>query len=210
MTPQPPLTTPTRHADRMSWDQDLVYAVLDEALVCHVSYVVDGAPRMIPTLQVRVGDRLYLHGSTGSNLARTSRDGIDICVAVTIPDGLVLARSVMHHSMNYRSVIAHGTARLVTSESERDTVFAALVEHVTPGRSTDARPPTARERSATALMCLDLDQVAMKTRSGDPVDDDADLALPHWAGVIPLRTVRGNPIPAANLNATLGLPPYLA
>jgi uncharacterized protein len=207
---QTPRTTATRLRERVRYDEDFVHAVLDEAYVCHLGFVVDGAPRVLPTLHVRVGDTLYLHGSTGSRPLFLARSGeIPVCVTVTLLDGLVLARSQFHHSANYRSVVVHGSASLVTDDDERHRVFTALVDKVgvAPGRSVDTRPPTAKEYAQTALLALPLNEVSAKYRGHGVVDDDEDLDLPHWAGIVPLRTVRGEPEPAPGV--TVPVPSYL-
>jgi nitroimidazol reductase NimA-like FMN-containing flavoprotein (pyridoxamine 5'-phosphate oxidase superfamily)/RimJ/RimL family protein N-acetyltransferase len=203
-----PRTTPKRLAERASYDADLVHSVLDEAYVCHVGFVVDGEPRVLPNLHARVGDTLYLHGSTGSSAALTGRgDGLPVCVTVTLIDGLVLARSQFHHSANYRSVVAHGTAALVTDPAERDRAFAALVDKIMPGRTGDSRPPNAKELAKTALLALPLREVSAKVRTGGVGDDEEDLDLPHWAGVVPLKLVAGLPEPAPDV--LVPLPAYL-
>lgn len=201
-------TTPRRMPERASYDAALVHSVLDEAYVCHVSYVAGGEPRVLPTLHARVGDTLYLHGSTGSRPMLAAReDGLPVCVAVTIIDGLVLARSQFNHSANYRSVIVHGTARPVTDEDERTRAFAALVEKVAPGRDADSRRPSRRESAQTALLALPLAEASAKVRAGAPSDDPEDLTLPHWAGVVPLVLTRGLPVPAEAQEVPL--PAYL-
>jgi uncharacterized protein len=188
----------------------LVRTVLDEALVCHVGFVVDGAPRVLPTIHARVGDRIYLHGSTGTPLVRlAAADGVAVCVTVTLVDGLVLARSQFESSMNYRSVVAHGVARLVTDPDERTVALRAVVEHVAPGRSGTSRPGTPRELAATAVLALDLDEVSVKSRAGDPEDDPADLDGPFWAGVVPVETRFGGPVPAADLRPGIDAPGHL-
>ena len=205
-------TRPSRKRDRARYDEQTVHSILDEGLICHLSFVIDGEPAVLPTLYARVGGRLYLHGSTGSRplLAASSEDGLPVSVAVTIIDGLVLARSAFHHSINYRSVIAHGRASLVRRFAEREVALAAIVERVAPGRWADCRPPSSQELAATAVLRLDLAEVSAKVRTGGVIDDPADLTLPYWAGVIPVGTVRGKPVPDRDLSAGLALPPYLA
>lgn len=193
-------TTPARLAERARYDQQAVHAVLDEALICHLSYLRDGKPVVIPTIHARIGERLYLHGSTGATVARAAdADGVAVCVAVTLLDGLVLARSAFHHSMNYRSVVVHGLARAVTDDVERARAFDAVVEHVWPGRLDDCRPPNRKERAATSMLALDLLEVSAKVRTGDPVDEPEDLDGLWWAGVVPVSTTFGAPIPAGDL-----------
>ncbi|MFI6233062.1 bifunctional pyridoxamine 5'-phosphate oxidase family protein/GNAT family N-acetyltransferase [Micromonospora sp. NPDC050784] len=209
MYPPTARTTPHRSRDKMSYDQAAAHAVLDEAYDCALSFVVDGQPRVLPTLHVRIGDTLYLHGSTGSRplLAARGDDGLPVCVAVTLLDGLVYARSQFHHSANYRSVVAHGTARLVTDEREKLAMLTALVEKVGAGRSTATRPPSRRELAETAVLALPLREVSVRARSGGVREDEADLHLPHWAGVLPLRLTAGPPEPDAGVTAPL--PAYL-
>ncbi|MFG1868164.1 bifunctional pyridoxamine 5'-phosphate oxidase family protein/GNAT family N-acetyltransferase [Micromonospora arborensis] len=204
MYPPTPRTTPNRSRDKMSYDRAAAHAVLDEAYDCALSFTVDGQPRVLPTLHVRIGDTLYLHGSTGSRPLLAARgDGLPVCVAVTLLDGLVYARSQFHHSANYRSVVALGTARLVTDEQEKLAMLTALVEKVGAGRSTDTRPPSRRELAETAVLALPLREVSVRARTGEVREDEADLHLPHWAGVVPLRMTAGAPEPAAGVTAPL-------
>ncbi|MFJ6216911.1 pyridoxamine 5'-phosphate oxidase family protein [Streptomyces sp. NPDC092296] len=208
--PQTPRTTPTRYRDRATWEREAVHAILDEGYLCHLGFVVDGAPVVLPTIYARVGDRLYVHGSTGSRPLRAAADpGMPVCVTVTLVDGLVLTRSAFNHSINFRSVVAHGTAHRVTDPAELAVALDALVDQVVPGRSADCRPADAKELAATAVVRLDLDEVSAKVRADDADDEPADLALPHWAGVVPVRTVRGTPVPDAALPPEQPLPPYL-
>ncbi|TLQ47149.1 pyridoxamine 5'-phosphate oxidase family protein [Streptomyces marianii] len=206
-------TVPTRARERASHDRALVHAILDETSVCHLGFVRDGAPVVLPTLYGRVGDVLYVHGSTGSRplrMAGQADPGLEVCLTVTHVDGLVLARSAFHHSINYRSVVVHGTARQVTDPEEKRTALDALVDHVIPGRSSDSRPANARELAATAVLRLDLDEVSAKVRTGGPDDDPEDLALPHWTGVVPLVRGHGVPVPADDMDPSVVLPPYLS
>ncbi len=205
-----PQSTPTRNADRVSYERPAVHAVLDEALICHVGFVVDGEPVVLPQRHVRVGDRLYLHGSTGARASQAARGtGLQVCVTVTLTDGLVLARSAFHHSINYRSVVAHGTAHLVDDDAERHAALTALVEAVAPGRSEHIRPPSRKELAATAVLRLDLAAVSLKVRTGDPRDDPQDLDLPHWAGVLPLHIAAGVPRSSADVPASVGTPDHV-
>ncbi|BBX48603.1 pyridoxamine 5'-phosphate oxidase family protein [Mycobacterium cookii] len=206
-------TTPTRYRERARYDRETVHGILDEALTCHVGYVNGGRQVVLPTLHARLGEILYLHGSTGSGPMLTvagSPDGLPVCVTVTLVDGVVLARSAMHHSLEYRSVVAMGNARLVTDPDEKLRALAAVVDHVAPGRSADSRPPNARELAATAVLALDLVEVSAKVRTGGPVDDADDLALPYWAGVIPLTVHAGTPVPADDLDPSVPLPSYVS
>jgi uncharacterized protein len=184
-----------RKADRGRHDRDTVDAILDEALVCHVGFAVDGRTWVVPTAHVRVDDDLYLHGASGNFALRTLASGVDVCVTVTLLDGLVLARSAFHHSMNYRSVLLFGRADPVVETAEKERALLALVEHMQPGRTGDTRLPTAEELRATLVVRLPISEGSAKVRTGPPIDDPADLALDHWAGVIPLALVRGEPEP---------------
>ncbi|MFG3704971.1 bifunctional pyridoxamine 5'-phosphate oxidase family protein/GNAT family N-acetyltransferase [Micromonospora sp. NPDC047670] len=201
-------TTASRSRDRMSYDAAAAHAVLDEAYHCALAFTVDGEPRVLPTLHVRIGDTLYLHGSTGSRPLLAARgEGLPVSVAVTLLDGLVYARSQFHHSANYRSVVAHGTAHLVTDEREKARMLTALVEKVGAGRSGDSRPPSRRELAETAVLALPLREVSVRARTGGVREDEADRALPHWAGVVPLRLTAGLPEPDAGVGAPV--PAYL-
>ncbi|MEU6811384.1 pyridoxamine 5'-phosphate oxidase family protein [Streptomyces sp. NPDC046831] len=206
-------TVPTRSAQRASYDRELVHAILDEGYVCHLGFVRDGAPVVLPTLYGRVGERLYVHGSTGSRPLRMTGQagpGLAVCLTVTHVDGLVLARSAFHHSINYRSVVVHGIAHQVTDPEERRTALNALVDHVVPGRSADSRPANTKELAATAVIRLDLEEVSAKVRTGGVSDEPEDLALPHWAGVIPVSRRYGAPLADAALTPGTALPEYLA
>ncbi len=183
-------TTPHRYPDRMR-DRTTLHQVLDEALHCHLAYVTDDGPRVLPTLHVRLDDTLYLHGSTGSGPMLAARDGLDVCVAVTLLDGLAFARSQFHHSANYRSAVVHARATPVTDPTVKSNVLAALVDQLAPGRAADSRPPTERELAATTVLAVPLAEASVKVRDGGINEDEADLDLPHWAGVLPLRTSAG-------------------
>ncbi|AEW93072.1 MULTISPECIES: pyridoxamine 5'-phosphate oxidase family protein [Streptomycetaceae] len=202
---------PTRSRDRADYDRTMVHAILDEGYVCHLGFVRDGAPVVLPTLYGRVGERLYVHGSTGSRPLRAAGgdEGLPVCLTVTLVDGLVLARSAFHHSINYRSVVVHGTAYQVTDPAERALALDALVDHVLPGRADDSRRADAKELAATAVVRLDLEEVSAKLRTGGPNDDPDDLALPYWSGVLPVTRGYGTPIPADDLDPAVPAPGYL-
>ncbi|WP_077800952.1 pyridoxamine 5'-phosphate oxidase family protein [Streptomyces sp. JHA26] len=205
-------TVPTRSPGRASYDKELVHAILDEGYVCHLGFVRDGAPVVLPTLYGRVGERLYVHGSTGSRplrMAGQTDPGLPVCLTVTHVDALVLARSAFHHSINYRSVVVHGTAYDVTDPEEKRTALDALVDHVVPGRSHDSRPANKKELAATAVIRLDLDEVSAKLRTGGVNDEPEDLALPHWAGLVPLRKGYDAPVADPGLGAGVEPPAYL-
>ena len=203
-----PRTTATRSRDRMHYERARAHAILDEAYDCAVGFVVDGAPRVLPTLHVRVGDTVYLHGSTGGRLGLAARSGgVPVCLTVTLLDGIVYARSHFHHSANFRSVVALGTAHAVTDDTEKRRAMTALVEKIGRGRAADSRPPTRRELAQTAVLALPLEEVSVRARTGGVVDDPDDLDLPHWAGVLPLRRVAGPPEPEPGVTAPV--PEYL-
>ena len=195
-----------RLPERAAYDRETVHAILDDGFVCHVGFVVDGHPYVIPTGYARAGETLYLHGSTGSRLGL--RPGEPVCVTVTLVDGLVLARSAFHHSMNYRSVTVLGRARPVTDPREMEAALRAFVEHVIPGRSDEIRGGDRRELAATAVLAVPLREVSAKVRTGPPKDDEEDYALPAWAGVLPLALTAGEPEPDPRLQP--GSPPVPA
>jgi len=192
---QTPRTTVRRLSDRGVYDRQAIHAILDEALICHVGFVVDGQPVVIPTIHVRVGDTLYFHGSAASRMLRSLRNGVEACVTVTLLDGLVLARSAFHHSMNYRSVVVFGKGREVTDREEKLQALDALVDHVVPGRAAVVRAPNELEIKQTLVIALPLAEASAKVRTGPPVDDEADYALDVWAGVVPIRLVKDEPVP---------------
>lgn len=204
-----PRTTATRNRGRMHYERATAHAILDEAYDCSVGFVVGGEPRVLPTLQVRVDDTVYLHGSSGGRLALSARgEGVPVCLSVTLLDGLVYGRSQFHHSANYRSVVAMGTARPVTDPVEKRMAMTALVEKVGRGRASDSRPPTRRELAETVVLALPLAEVSVRARTGGVVDDPDDLDLPHWAGVLPLRRVAGPP--ETDVGVDVAPPDYLA
>jgi hypothetical protein len=205
-----PRTTLRRLPARGRFDRAAVNAILDEALVCHVGFAVEGQPFVMPTTYARVGDRLLIHGSAASRMLRTLSGGVPVCVTVTLLDGLVLARSAFHHSMNYRSVVVLGTAREVTGEAEKRAALDAIVEHVLRGRSVQTRPATTRELKATSVLSLPIEEASAKVRTGPPVDDEEDYGLPWWAGVLPLAIVPAAPVPDPRLGAGIALPENVA
>ncbi|HYS56323.1 MAG TPA: pyridoxamine 5'-phosphate oxidase family protein [Thermoanaerobaculia bacterium] len=184
-----------RLPERGNYDRATIHAILDEALICHVGFVVEGRPVVIPTIHACVADHLYFHGSPAAGMLRTLRNGVDACVTVTLLDGLVLARSAFHHSMNYRSVVVFGKAEEVTDREEKLRVLKALVEHVCRGRSADARGPNASELKQTLVLRVPISEASAKMRTGPPKDDAEDYTLPIWAGVLPLALAPGTPVP---------------
>lgn len=192
------------------YDRASIDAILDEGLVAHLAFTGEGGqPYAIPTLHARVGDEVWVHGSSASRTLRTLGRGARACLTVTLVDGLVLARSIFNHSVNYRSVIVLGEARAVTDPVDKRAALAAFAERVTPGRWDDARPPTPSEVKATSILALPLDEASAKVRTGPPVDGDDDHALDVWAGVVPIRLVRGEPVPDPALRAGIEVPGYL-
>ncbi len=210
-----PTFTPTkrtilhRRPNRASYDRAVVEAILDEAFFCHVGFVVDGQPYVIPTIHARVGDCVYIHGSAASRMLRSVREGVPVCVTVTILDGLIFARSAFHHSMNYRSVVILGTATEVVDPDEKNEALKAIVEHVAPKRWDDVRWPNAQELKATSVLRLPLEEVSAKIRTGPPIDDEEDYQVPCWAGELPLRLIPQNPIADPKLNPETPLPQYV-
>jgi len=204
-------TTPSRLADRARYDAETVHGILDEALICHVAFVADARPQVLPMLFVRIGSEVYLHASTGAHVARIAarRGGVNVAVEATIVDALVLARSAFHHSANYRAVVAHGTASVVRDAGRKEEILDALMEKMAPGRSAHVRAPSEIELRQTAVLALPLEQVSAKVRTGPPADDPEDLFLGHWAGVWPIRQVRGMPEPSPDLTPGIELPAHL-
>ena len=204
-------TDRTRHrrlAERGSFDLELINAIIDEALICHVGFNVDGAPVVIPTIHARMGNHVYLHGAVGNNMLRSLDRGVDACVTMTIIDGLVLARSAFHHSMNYRSVVLFGKASIVEDDADKVAALRALTEHLIPGRWAGVRGPSEQELRQTMVLALPIQEASAKVRSGPPNDDEADYSLPVWAGVIPLRLAAAEAICDPRLRPGIEPPAY--
>lgn len=202
-------TTSMRSPEKLSYDAQTAHAILDDAYICHVGYSTDNGPRVLPTAYARIDDTLYFHGSTGSRALLAGRgDGLDVCLTVTIHDGLIFSRSWFHHSANYRCVMAHGRARLVTDETEKWDALAAIVDALAPGRSAQSRPPTDKELAQTGVLALKLREVSVKVREGGPNDDPDDADLPYWAGRVPLVTVPQPALPDPDVTVPMpdGLP----
>lgn len=206
--PQTERTTLKRLPKRGVYDRDIVYGILDEGFICHVGFAVDGRPFVIPTGYARVDDQLYIHGSQVSRMLRTLSEGVAVCVTVTLVDGLVLARSAFHHSMNYRSVVIFGRAAVVEQREAKLAALLAFSEHVIPGRWDEVRVPYEQELKATTVLSVSLIEASAKVRSGPPLDDEEDYALNVWAGVIPLKVVAGEPISDPRLPEGIEPPPY--
>jgi nitroimidazol reductase NimA-like FMN-containing flavoprotein (pyridoxamine 5'-phosphate oxidase superfamily) len=197
-----------RLPERGRFERDAIYQILDEGFVCHVGFTADGLPFVIPTAYARVGDRLMIHGSAASRMLRALAREAEVCVTVTLLDGLVLARSAFHHSMNYRSVVIFGGAQVVSDKQEKLEALRAFTEHVVPGRWKDVRRPSENELKATLVLSLDLDEASAKVREGPPVDDERDYELDVWAGVIPLRLTAGAPVDDEKLSEGIAVPQY--
>ncbi len=201
-------TTLKRLPKRGVFDREAVYQILDEAFICHVGFVVDGQPFVIPTGYARIADTLYIHGSAASRMLRALSQGIDVCVTVTLLDGLVLARSAFHHSINYRSVVVFGRARVVEHDEEKMTALEAFTEQVVPGRWAEVRWPNEQELKATSVLALPLAEASAKVRTGPPLDDEEDMNWPVWAGVVPLHLAASAPVTAPDLRVDAAPPSY--
>jgi nitroimidazol reductase NimA-like FMN-containing flavoprotein (pyridoxamine 5'-phosphate oxidase superfamily) len=195
-----------RKPGRGSYDRETVHSILDEALVCHVGFVQDGQPYVIPTIHARDGETLYLHGANANRTFRVLSGGAPCCLTATLVDELVLARAALHHSLNYRSVMVLGTAREVTDPEEKQRALRLVVEHIAPGRSDEVRGPSEVDLRSTKVLAMGIEEASAKVRTGPPIDDEEDLELPHWAGVLPLIQTAGDPIAAPDLIQGLPVP----
>jgi nitroimidazol reductase NimA-like FMN-containing flavoprotein (pyridoxamine 5'-phosphate oxidase superfamily) len=202
------ITTPTRYRDRAGYDKAAVHEVLDQALHCDVAFIRDGRPVSLPTMHARNGETIYVHGSSGGRFALL--EGEPICVTVTLLEGLILARSWFNHSVAYRSVVAHGQARIVRDPEERLAAMTALVEKMYPGRAAESRPPTPKEDSATTIVALELGTVSLKSRGDDVADDESDIDGPYWAGTIPLTTRREPARTSPDVSPDIAMPAALS
>jgi len=203
-------TRVVREPHRGIYDRTTAYKILDEGVICHVGFILDGQPFVIPTGYGRKEDSLYIHGSAASRMLRNLDQGIPVCVTVTLLDGLVLARAIFNHSMNYRSVVVLGTAVAVKDAEEKLEALRALSEHIVPGRWEDVRQPNERELKATLVMRLPIEEFSAKVRSGPPIDDEEDYGFPTWAGVVPLTLVPGEPVADPRLTLPMPVPAYAA
>jgi nitroimidazol reductase NimA-like FMN-containing flavoprotein (pyridoxamine 5'-phosphate oxidase superfamily) len=206
---QTPRTRVYRKPGRGSYDRDLVHAILDEALTCHVGFVQDGQPYVIPTIHARAGETLFLHGAKGNRMLKELTDDTPCCVTVTLVDGVVLARAALHHSLNYRSVMVLGTAREVTDPGEKADALRAVVEHIAPGRPDGTRGADATDLKSTKVLALPIEEASAKVRTGPPIDEEADMDLPYWAGVLPLELSTGDPVTAPDLVEDLPVPDHV-
>ncbi len=198
-------TTVRRLPKRGVYDKAEVCAILDEGFICHVGFVIDGQPYVIPTGYARLGDEIYLHGSAASRMLRALGDGLDVCVTVTLVDGFVLSRSAFHHSINYRSVVMLGRARVLSDPAQKIVAMRCFTNHILPGRWEEVRPPSDQELKSTLVLALPLEEVSAKVRKGPPVEDEGDIARPTWAGVVPLHGQLGEPVAMDDLPP--GVPP---
>lgn len=205
-----PRTSLKRLPKRGAFNRQTIDSILDEGFICHVGFVVDGQPYVIPTGYARVDNDLYIHGSSASRMLRTLSEGVDVCVTVTLVDGLVLARSAFHHSINYRSVVLLGNAELVTDPNEKNAALEALTEHIVPGRWADVRWPNDLQLKATAVLRLPINEASAKIRTGDPVDDNEDYEMTVWAGVLPISVSTGGPVTDSKLPAGIEPPDYVS
>ncbi|MEJ1929925.1 pyridoxamine 5'-phosphate oxidase family protein [Nostoc sp. NIES-2111] len=203
-------TTVKRVPQRADYETQTIYQILDEGLVCHIGFVVDGQPFVIPTAYGRVDDTLYIHGSPASRMLRTLQQGLDVCVTITLIDGLVLARSAFHHSMNYRSVVVFGKATLVEDAEQKLAALKAFTEHVILGRWEQVRSPNRNELAGTIVLSLPLTEASAKVRTGGPIDDEADYQIPVWAGQIPLKLTATTPINDSRLHPHIQVPAHLS
>jgi hypothetical protein len=203
-----PRTRLVREADRAVYDREAAYRILDEGFICHVGFMADGQPFVIPTSYGRKDDSLYIHGSAASRMLRNLKDGVSVCITVTLLDGLVLARSIFNHSMNYRSVVVLGKATLVDDPEEKMQALQSLSEHILPGRWADSRQPNERELKATSILSVPIEEFSAKVRQGPPIDDEPDYSFPTWAGVVPLEMKAGTPIDDPKLDPAYAAPAY--
>lgn len=199
-----------RLAERGVYDRAEIDAILDEALICHLALIHEGRPIAVPTIHARVGDTLYVHGSPASRVLRAMKSGAEICVTAAIVDGLVVARTPFHNSMNYRSVVAYGMPRFVDDPGEKLAALEAVTEHVLPGRWADSRPPNDKEIKGTVILAITLDEASAKVRSGGPKDEAEDYLLPIWAGVVPVRTAFGDPVVDEESQVDVDVPAYVS
>src|SRR5271156_1494961 len=207
-SPPPPRPRLVREADRAVYDREVAYRILDEGFLCHVSFVADGQPFVIPTSYGRKDDSLYIHGSAASRMLRQLKESVPVCITVTLLDGLVLARSIFNHSMNYRSVVILGKATLVEDPTEKIQALRLLSEHIIPGRWADSRQPNERELKATFVLRLPIEEFSAKVRTGPVVDDEEDYSFPTWAGIVPLEMITGTPIDDSRLDPKREVPSY--
>lgn len=207
--PQSELNKVRRLPQRGHYDKETIYSIVDEALICHAGFVVDGQPFVIPTIHVRIGDTIYLHGAVANRMLNHIKAGNSVCITVTNIDGIVFARSVFHHSMNYRSAMLFGTGRVIEEYDEKWKIFTALTEKIARGRWNDARQPNDKETHTTTIVAIDIETASAKIRNGPAKDDEEDYALPVWAGVLPVRMHFGEPVKDDRLPDNIPVPQYI-
>jgi uncharacterized protein len=207
--PKTPLNQVKRLPKRAQYDSENIYKIVDEALICHVGFVREGQPFVIPTIHARVNDTIYFHGAISNRMLQHAHEGNPICVTVTVIDGIVFARSIFHHSMNYRSAVLFGNGRKVEDVKEKNLALLAVSDHIAQGRWDDARKPTKKEIDATAVVALEIESASAKARSGPPLDDIEDYDLPVWAGVLPIRYQFQSPERDSRLDDAIDLPAYI-
>jgi uncharacterized protein len=198
-----------RLPQRGYYDKETIFAIVDEALICHVGFVLDGQPFVIPTIHTRIGETLYFHGAVANRMLNTMKSGNDVCITVTLIDGIVFARSVFHHSMNYRSAVMFGKGRMIEDDTEKMKVFEALTNHIAKGRWEEARIPSQKEIDVTTVVAVDIETASAKVRTGPPKDDEEDYALPIWAGVMPVQMQFGKPVNDERLASDITTPKYI-
>ena len=207
--PQSDLNKVRRLPLRGLYDKETIYDIVDEALICHVGFVVEGQPFVMPTIHVRIDDTIYLHGAIANRMLHHIKSGNSVCLTMTLIDGIVFARSVFHHSMNYRSAVLFGKGRVIDGYDEKWKIFSALTEHIAKGRWEDARKPTEKETNATTVVAIDIESASAKARTGPAKDDEEDYLLPTWAGIMPVQLNYGEPIRDEQLSADIAVPEYL-
>lgn len=207
--PKTPRNRLKRNPRRGHYDKETIYGIIDEALICHVGFVVDGQPYVIPALHARQGNRILLHGAKGSRMLRYLQGGGEVCITITLLDGIVLARSAFHHSMNYRSVVLFGKGEMIDGKEEKLSALEALTEHIVPGRWEEVRAPNSKELDATAIVAVPIESASAKIRTGPPIDAKDDYDLPVWAGVLPIRRSVGNPANDPRLKEGVPVPNYI-
>lgn len=207
--PKTELNKVRRLSQRGQYDKEIVYAIVDEALICHVGFVQDGQPFVLPTIHVRIGDTIYLHGAIANRMLNHIKSGNNVCLTMTLIDGIVFARSVFHHSMNYRSAVLFGKGREIVNYNEKWNIFRALTEHIAKGRWDDSRQPNEKETRTTAIVAIDIETASAKVRTGPAKDDEEDYELPIWAGVMPVRMSFGEPERDEQLSPEIPVPGYI-
>jgi nitroimidazol reductase NimA-like FMN-containing flavoprotein (pyridoxamine 5'-phosphate oxidase superfamily) len=207
--PKTPLNTVRRLSKRGQYDETTVYSIIDESLICHVGFSVNGEPFVMPTIHARIDSTIYFHGAIANRMLKHIQEGNSVCISCALVDGIVFARSVFHHSMNYRSVVVFGKGRTVESVEEKDIAFKAITDHVAKGRWEEARIPSSKEINATLVIAVEIESASAKVRTGPAIDDEEDYSLPVWAGVLPIRQIPMAPEPDSRLDGKVDVPDYI-